>query len=140
MAFDDNVIIISQPFEQLERVIKQYTGALKQPSLATENTTLAKLNKKGRSENALTFWMDSDKLYSAIKDQLPNQMPPQFHMANAFMDFENLDEIAAFAKLSETSFSTNVLLNYKDGHNAIGYNLIRTPNLTDDGFAAVPKD
>jgi len=140
MAFDDNVIIISQPFEQLERVIKQYTGASKQPSLATENTTLAKLTKKGRSENALTFWMDSDKLYSAIKDQLPNQMPPQFHMANAFMDFENLDEIAAFAKLSETSFSTNVLLNYKDGHNAIGYNLIRTPNLTDDGFAAVPKD
>jgi hypothetical protein len=70
-AYDDKVIIIAQPAEQLKWCIKQYKGITSEPTLASSNKSFAKVSKKTRQDNALTIWANVDEAYTVISKQFP---------------------------------------------------------------------
>ena len=65
-AYDDKVIIIAQPSEQLNWCIKQYKGIISEPTLSSSNKSFAKISKKQRQKNAVTVWANVDEAYAQI--------------------------------------------------------------------------
>ena len=68
VAYDDNIVIIAQPAEQLAWSIKQYKGVTSKPTLASTNKSFAKVSKKARQENALTLWANLDEVYAGLSE------------------------------------------------------------------------
>ena len=140
IAYDDNVIIIAQPLEQWKWCIKQYKGISDQPTLVSENKAFAKINGKNREENALTFWVDVDSTYAFVKENIFGGKPSmELRMADTIGDINNIDDLIANLSIGEKTIGLEANLNFKQGHNCLAYNLIRTPNITRDGFEAVPS-
>lgn len=134
-AYDDNVIIIASPIEQLVWCVKQYKGVTSEPTLASQNKAFQRLSRKVREQNAVTIWANVDRIFPAIKEQMPEQ---QRLLVDGFGDIGNVDALAAYLSIEENSIAVETGIDFKDGHNCLAYNLIRTPNLSKAGFEAVP--
>ena len=81
-----------------------------------------------------------DHVFAGLKKILPEgAMPEQLRMANGFVDFNNIDDIMAFLSLEKNGIVVETNVAFKDGHNSLAYNMIRTPNLNKAGFEAVPS-
>jgi len=144
-AYDDTVFIAASPpaytAGQLQWCVKQYKGLTHEPTLASSNKSFAKVSKKDRQENALTIWANVDEVYTGLVKMFPEgKVPQEILAANAFGDFKNIDDLIAFFSIQQDgiAFETNVA--FKDGHNCLAYNMIRTAKLSKDGFKAVPSD
>lgn len=141
VAYDDRVIIIAQPMEQLAWCIKQYKGVTSEPTFASNNKSFAKVGKQSRQENAMTIWANADQVYSGILKLLPeDKMPREIRAADAIADFENIDDLVSFLSIQESGIALEANVSFKDGHNCLAYSMIRTPNLSRDGFKAVPAE
>ena len=76
-AYDDKVIIVAQPADQLQWCVRQYKGLISEPTLASSNKSFAKVSKKARHDNALTVWANVDETYTQIlKTGQSPQRPP----------------------------------------------------------------
>lgn len=140
-AYDDKVIIIAQPAQQLEWCVKQYKGLISEPTLASSNPSFAKLNKKQRQNNALTVWANVDEAYAEVMKLFPpGQTPQQIMMANAFVDFANIDCITISSSIEQDGFVDRYEIIFKEGHQCLLYDLIRTPNISKAALQAVPSD
>jgi tetratricopeptide (TPR) repeat protein len=144
-AYDDTIVIISVSKKdsagQLARAIKQYKGITANPTLASQNKSFAKINKKDRQQNMVTLWVNVDQLYAELEKQFPDgKLPNEIRIAEGIVDFANIDDVIAFVSLEEqtTTFQTDVA--FKDGHHCLAYDLIRTPNLSKACFETVPPD
>lgn len=144
-AYDDTVVIFASPKAysagQLQWSVKQYKGLTREPTLASSNKSFARVNKKDRQDNALTIWANVDEAYTGLAKLFPEgQIPEGIRAADGFGDFKNIDDLIAFFSIQQDgiAFETNVA--FKDGHNCLAYNMIRTPKLSKDGFKAVPSD
>ncbi len=141
VAYDDKVIIIAQPMEQLTWCVRQYKGLTDMPTLASSNKSFAKINKKSRQENAVTIWADFDEAFAALssifhQDQIPNQV----RIADGIADFKNIDDLTHFFNIQENGIASETTIVFKDGHHCLAYDMIRTPNLSRAGFEAVPPE
>jgi hypothetical protein len=140
-AYDDKVIIIAQPAEQLNWCIKQYKGITSEPTLASSNKSFAKVSKKTRQDNALTVWANVDEAYAGILKQFPaGQSPPQVLVANGIADFNNIDDLIMYVSVEESGLTYKADVSFKDGHHCLAYDMIRTPNLSKAAFGAVSSD
>ncbi|MHC4365326.1 MAG: LamG-like jellyroll fold domain-containing protein [Planctomycetota bacterium] len=141
VAYDDNAIIIGQPWEQLRWVVRQYKGISSEPSLATENKLFRKLSWRRRQENTMTLWLDGAATYRAVSEQMTAAgEAEELALVDGLADLNNLEEVLMeFAiEANEIVFEANAGL--KAGHRCLVYNMIRTPNLTREGFEAVPAE
>ena len=50
VAYDDKVILVAQPAEQLKWCVRQYKGLTSEPTLASSNESFAKFSKKAKTE------------------------------------------------------------------------------------------
>jgi hypothetical protein len=140
-AYDDNAIIIAQPLEQLKRCVKQYKGVTAEPSLISENKVFAKLSRKMREDNAVTVWLDGAATFAAISEQVTESgQKAQFQLVDGIADFNNIKEVVSYTLLQESNITAETTIGFKDGHNCLAYDFIRTPNLSRDGFKAVPSE
>jgi hypothetical protein len=140
-AYDDKVIIIAQPAQQLEWSVKQYKGLISEPTLASSNPSFAKLNKKQRQNNMLTVWANVDEVYAELLKQFPQgQTPQQITMANAFADFAHIDCLTISSSIEPDGFVDRREILFKEGHQCLLYDMIRTPNMSKDALQAVPAD
>jgi len=140
-AYDDNIVIIAQPAEQLAWSVKQYKGVTSEPTLASTNKSFAKVSKKLRQENALTLWANADEVFAGLSKMIPAEhLPKEIRLADGIADFENIDDLIVFFNIQEDGIALEKNIAFKDGHNCIAYNMIRTPNLSRAGFEAVPSD
>jgi len=140
-AYDDNIVIIAQPAEQLAWSIKQYKGVTSKPTLASTNKSFAKVSKKARQENALTLWANLDEVYAGLSEMLPAEMiPSEIRLADGIVDFKNIDDLIVFFNIQENGIVFEQNIAFKDGHSCLAYNMIRTPNLSKVGFEAVPSE
>jgi tetratricopeptide (TPR) repeat protein len=140
-AYDDRVILIAQPAEQLQWCVRQYKGLTSEPTLASTNPSFAKLNKKQRQNNALTAWMDVDEVFSKVLKMFPEgRAPQQVLWANAFVDFAHIDYITVSRAIEPDSFIARYEIAFKEGHQCLAYDLIRTPNISKSALKAVPAD
>ncbi len=140
-AYDDNIVIIAQPAEQLAWSVKQYKGVTSEPTLASTNKSFAKVGKKARQENALTLWANLDEVFAGLSEIIPaDQIPGQIRLADGVADFENIDDLIVFFNIQEDGIALEHNIAFKDGHNCLAYNMIRTPNLSRAGFEAVPSE
>jgi hypothetical protein len=140
-AYDDNIVIIAQPAEQLAWSVKQYKGVTSQPTLASTNKSFAKVSKKARQENALTLWANVDEVFAGLSEMLPAEMiPSEIRLADGIADFKNIDDLIVFFNIQEDGIALEHNIAFKDGHHCIAYNMIRTPNLSRAGFEAVPSE
>jgi len=140
-AYDDNIVIIAQPAEQLAWSVKQYKGVTSEPTLASTNKSFAKVSKKSRQENALTLWANVDEVYAGLSKIIPaDQIPAQIRLADGIADFKNIDDLIVFLNIQENGITLENNIAFKDGHRCIAYNMIRTPNLSRAGFEAVPSE
>ena len=73
VAYDDTVIIIAQPSDKIQWCVKQHKGVISSPSLASSNKSFAKVSRKARQDNALTFWANVDEVYSGVSKLFPVQ-------------------------------------------------------------------
>lgn len=144
-AYDDTVVIFASPKAysagQLQWSVKQYKGLTREPTLASSNKSFAKVSKKDRQENAMTVWANVDEVFTGLTKVFPEgQIPQEIRAADGFGDFKNIDDLITFFSIQQdgVAFETNVA--FKDGHNCVAYNMIRTPRLTKEGFKAVPSD
>jgi hypothetical protein len=140
-AYDDTVILLAMPAEQLKWSVKQYKGITSEPTLASSNISFAKLSKKQRQDNALTAWVNVDEAYTRMLQMLPaGQIPKQVLWANAIADFNHID-YATFASSIEQDGSVETTeIVFKDGHHCLAYDLIRTPNISKAALEAVPPE
>ncbi len=140
-AYDDNIVIIAQPADQLAWSVKQYKGVTSKPTLASTNKSFVKISKKARQENALTLWANVDEVYAGLSKMIPQEhMPQHIRMADGIADFKNIDDLIVFFNIQENGIAFEQNIAFKDGHNCIAYNMIRTPNLSRAGFEAVPSE
>ncbi len=141
VAYDDKVIIIASPAEQLEWCIKQYKGIISEPTLASSNKSFAKISKKTRQDNALTVWANVDEVYTDILKQFPaGQIPEEMLWANAIVDFNSIDDLIASYSVEESGLSYRADVSFKDGHHCLAYDMFRTPNLSKAALEVVPSD
>jgi len=140
-AYDDRVVIIAQPIEQLIWSVKQYKGVTSKPTLASTNKSFAKISKKARHENALTLWANVDEVFAGLPEMLPAEMiPSEIHLADGVADFKNIDDLIVFFNIQENGIALDHNIAFKDGHRCIAYNMIRTSNLSRAGFESVPSE
>ena len=140
-AYDDNIVIIAQPADQLAWSVKQYKGVTSKPTLASTNKSFVKISKKARQENALTLWANLDEVYAGFSEMLPaNMIPKEIRLADGIADFKNIDDLIVFFNIQEDGIALEHNIAFKDGHHCIAYNMIRTPNLSKAGFEAVPSE
>jgi hypothetical protein len=141
VAYDDKVILIAQPVEQLKWCVRQYKGLASEPTLASSNTSFAKLSKKQRQNNAMTAWVNVDESYAKVCQMFPaGQIPKKVLWANALADFSNIDYITLSNSIEEDGFIDSTEIIFKDGHHCLAYDLIRTPNISKAALAVVPSD
>ncbi|MHC5073257.1 MAG: tetratricopeptide repeat protein, partial [Planctomycetota bacterium] len=138
IAHDDNVIIVGKPMEQLKWSIKQYKGISSEPSLLSENKAFGKLSRKSREDNLLTVWMNGESMFSLLQQQAGDD--PQFLMVDALVDFESIEEVMSYVSLKEDEIAVEASVQLKEGHKCLPLDLIRTPNLSSEGFEAVPSN
>jgi hypothetical protein len=141
VAYDDRVILIAQPASQLQWCVRQYKGLISEPTLASSNQSFSKISKKQRQNNAVTIWANVDEVYSRVLQMFPaGQVPKEVLMANAFVDFNNIDYITVCDSIEQDGFSDVTEIVFKDGHNCLAYDMIRTPNISKAALQAVPSD
>ncbi len=143
-VYDDTVVILSTQKAysagQLEWSVKQYKGMTNKPTLASSNKSFTKVSKKIRQENLLTVWIDMDQVFEGLKKVLPEgELPEEIRMANGFVDFNGIDDVMTFLSLEKNGIAIETNVAFKDGHNSLAYNIIRTPNLSKAGFEAIPS-
>ncbi|MHC4117205.1 MAG: sugar-binding protein [Planctomycetota bacterium] len=144
-AYDDTTVIIASPkahqMGQLIWSVKQHKGLTSEPTLASSNSSFARLSRKDRQDNMLTLWANVDEIFTGLKEILPAEaMPEQYRMADSFVDFGNVDDLTAFVLLEENRIAIEANVAFKDGRRSMAYNMIRTPNLSKAAFYAVPSD
>ncbi|MFH1372111.1 MAG: sugar-binding protein [Planctomycetota bacterium] len=140
-AYDDRVILIAQPASQLQWCVKQYKGLASEPTLASSNPTFARLSKKQRQNNAMTIWANVDEVYSGLLKQFPQGgIPQQITWANALFDFSNIDYLTMSSSIEQDGLFDTIEIVFKDGHQCLAYDLIRTPNINKSALQAVPSD
>jgi hypothetical protein len=144
-AYDDNVVILASPpaytAGQLTWSVKQYKGVGNEPTLASNNKSFAKIDKKDRQENAFTIWANVDQAYTTLTKLFPEgQIPQQILHANGLADFENIDDLIAFLSLEENGIALEANVSFTDGYNGFAYNMFRTPKLSKAALEAVPSD
>jgi len=140
-SYDENVIIIAHPLEQLQWSVKRHKGAIKEPSLATSTGSFARLGKDIRQSNALTLWVNVDQAYAAANKLFPKgQLPKEMRMADGFVDFNSIDDLTVQLAVKEQGLSFEANVAFKDGHRCLAYDLIRTPNLNKAAFEVVPSE
>ena len=145
-AFDDNVIIIASPSEQLRWCVRQYKGITQEPSLATANRSFQTLtSQQARQKDALTLWGNPAVIFSAFEKQLgqsgrQRRMAQRLRAIDGIIDFENIEGAVARLIIDEKNPYVEVIVAFKDGHECLAYDLIRTPELSKAGFEAVPAE
>lgn len=139
-AYDDK-LIITAPAEQLKWCVRQYKGIISEPTLASSNKPFAKVSKKARQDNALTIWANVDEVHTGISKQFPaGQSPKEMLLANALIDFGNIDDLIMYLSIEESGLAYKADVSFKDGHHCLAYDMIRTPNLSKTALEAVPSD
>ncbi len=137
-AYDDKVIIIAQPFEQLNWCIKQYKGITSEPTLASSNKSFAKISKNQRQKNLVTVWANVDEAYAQIQKVAQN--PQGLLQADAIADFNSIDEFIMTVSLGPNSLVSKADVLFKDGHHCLAYDMVRTPNISKAALEAVPSE
>ena len=140
-AYDDKAVIVARPASQLEWCIKQYKGKISEPTLASSNKSFAKLTKAQRQHNALTLWANADDVYSQVMAMFPkDKVPDRIQAANTLFDFANIDDFLLSHAIETDGLGNQAQLHFKDGHQCLAYDLIRTPNIRKAAFEAVPPN
>jgi tetratricopeptide (TPR) repeat protein len=139
VAYDDRVILVGMPKEQLVWCIKQYKGLIKEPTLASSNPAFSKISKQQRQNNTLTVWANVDEEYAQLCRQFPpGKVPKGIIMANTICDFNNIDYLTYNSTVEKDGFADVTEIVFKDGHNCLAYDLFRTPNISKSALEAVP--
>lgn len=140
VAHDDKIILFARPIDRLNWCIKQYKGLIDEPSLASQSNSFSKVSRQLRSDNVFTCWINVDEAYGKVINTFkPDEIDESFYVADAIVDFKNIDEIISHLSIREKGFEFESNIAFKDGHNCLPYNLMRTPNLKSEGFSAVPS-
>jgi hypothetical protein len=140
-AYDDRVIILGMPAEQVKWSVRQYKGIANEPTLASSNASFAKINKKARHDNALTAWINVDETYSKVLQMFPaGQIPKQLLLIDAIADFNHIDYLTWTNSIEQDGFNDAIEIAFKDGHHCLAYDLIRTPNINKAALSAVPSN
>jgi len=141
VAYDDKVILVAQPAEQLKWCVRQYKGLISEPTLASSNKSFAKVSKKARYDNVLTGWVNVDETYARVLELSPQgQVPKGVLMADAFLDFNHIDYMTFSNSIEQDGHTDTTEIVFKDGHHCLAYDLIRTPNISKAALEAVPPD
>ena len=140
VAYDDKVIIIGMPAEEIKWSIRQYKGLANEPTLASSNASFAKINKKARHDNLLTAWINVDEVYTK---SLPlfekGNILKQVYLIDAIADFNHIDYLTMTNSIEQDGFADTTEIVFKDGHHCLAYDLIRTPNINKAALSAVPS-
>lgn len=139
VAYDDTVIIVAHPADQLAQCVKQYKGLHAEPSLASNSKAFAKLSKAQRQKNLVTIWAKVDETYGQLLKMFPaDQVPGGLRTANAVVDFSNIEELVLTDSVETNGLGTQAEIQFKDGHHCLAYDLVRTPNMGRAALEAVP--
>ncbi len=140
VAYDDKVIIIASPLEQLKQCINQYKGLSRNPSFSDNNKSFAAIGKNVRRQNAVTIWANVDQAYEGMKKEFGNELPPQMQIVETFLDPQNIDELLTCVSIEKDALNFDTNIDFKPGHKCLAYDFFRTPNLSMKNFSAVPSD
>jgi len=140
VAYDDTVIIVAQPIEQLKQCINQYKGLSRKASLSDNNKSFASIGKNVRRQNAVTIWSNVDEVYENVKKAQGDELPPQMQLAETFLDPQNIDELVTCVSIEADALNFDTNINFKPGHKCLAYDFFRTPNLSRKNFSAVPSE
>ena len=141
VAHDDKVIIMVQnpkPIDQLTWCVKQYLGFSSEPTLLSQNQAFARISRKERKDNALTMWINGAEFFPILTKQFGTI--DQVRLIDGIADLESIEEVITYLSIKQTGIVVEANVGFKEGHNCLPYNLIRTPNLSRTGFSTVPSD
>ncbi|MCF7981957.1 MAG: tetratricopeptide repeat protein [Pseudomonadales bacterium] len=141
-AYDNEVIIIARPRTQLEWCVKQYKGVSNEPTLVSQNKVFARISRKNREENLVTYWVNGQTAYKAIAEQMNRDKGTrqQFQAVEQFVDPTSIDSILSYINLRKDGLTLHGSIDFQKDQACLPYGMIRTPNLTCDGFEAVPSE
>jgi hypothetical protein len=140
VAYDERIIIAALPAEQLQWCVNQYKGLIKEGTLASANSSFAKLDKAQRRKSALTVWVKVGEAYGQLQKLFPpGEFQSDLVSANAIIDIANINTLRITDSIATNSVGTRIELQFEDGHRCLAFDLIRTPNLSKPALEAVPS-
>ncbi|MGC3957067.1 MAG: sugar-binding protein [Verrucomicrobiota bacterium] len=141
VAYDDKIVLMARPANQLQWCVKQYKHLSSEPTLASSNKSFARLNKNQRQKNVMTLWANVDEGYDQVLKMFPpGRVPAQLQSANAFADFRNIDDLIFTESIETTGIGMRLEFQFKDGHHCLAYDMIRTPNISKTVLEIVPAE
>ena len=145
VAYDGTVVIGVSPSadaaERLRWSVRQYKGVANDATLASHNASFGRISKQLRQQSAVTVWLDVDNAYQKLQTVVPtDELPEQFHVADAMIDLKHVDDVIASLSLRETGVALEANVRFQEGHQSMAYNMIRTPHLDRNVLKAVPPD
>ncbi|MHC4591175.1 MAG: sugar-binding protein [Planctomycetota bacterium] len=141
-AYDDNVVIIARPAEQVAWSVKQYKGITNEPSLASTNEAL-RMSREARQEAALTTWTHVSRWYASFQSmatQSPQaaQAAGMLQMWDSLFDFEHMGGCMTRLVIDEKSPYFETVADVLEGHPSRSFTEV--PTLSEAGFEAVPSE
>ncbi|MHC4789517.1 MAG: sugar-binding protein, partial [Planctomycetota bacterium] len=141
-AYDDNVVIIARPAEQVAWSAKQYKGITNEPSLASANEAL-RMSREARQEAALTTWTDMSRWYASVQN-MATQDPQAAQVAgmlqawSSLFDLEHIGGVMTRLVIDENSPYFETVADLLEGHPSRSFTEL--PTLGEAGFEGVPSE
>ncbi len=146
-TYDNDVMILAQPFERLESMVKLYKGTSKKASLLESDPSFVALSRKQREDNLLSLWVSKQGINEAINLAASqggsNIDPYSLKMINyikMLADTDHADSLVAQLFISENLINANIDLTFSKDHQSLLYGLINTPNISDRALLNVPEN
>ncbi len=140
-AFDDSVIIFANPAETLTWCVKQYKGVIDEATLASANEAFARVGKETRQQSALTFWVDTARLFPIIEGIIGEGAEvPQLGMIRGFVEANAVEGIVSRFVVDEANPFFELSVDLTEGQPSPVYDMVRTPVLGAAAFEAVPPN
>ena len=139
-AYNEDVILVSNMMDILRFAASQYQNHHPAASLADSQDFFSRVPMADRRDRLLTAWVDADGIYDRLTSMMGDDIPPQLLAMNAVGGLEDLKEIHLTGGLEEDGIRVGVEAEFAEGHHAMIYDLIRTPNGLGADLQGVPDN
>jgi hypothetical protein len=140
-AYNDTVLLVARGSGYVEEAIAKYQGQSRRTTITKNACFLESIDRQRRQNNTLTVWADVDSAHAHLVQGLgPHGLPNEIRLYNEVLDLANIDELTLELALNNDEIQAEADAHLKAGHNCLAYQLIRTPALSQKGFAGIPDD
>jgi hypothetical protein len=141
-AMDDYAIIAARNRDLLSAAVSQYRGSSEAPALESEKKAFGSLDGINRSEDALTFWLDTRAGLEVARSVTAHDQEAMFALraADGYLNIRNTESLWGRVVLDAVNPFMEAGISLGPEYGSAAYELIRTVPINKTAFETVPAD